>query len=70
MVINTKLSNEPIRALQEIDELTIRPLRAILSNKGTQDDIDRLAQLEELAEEYRTKISNEKKCLNDFANCV
>lgn len=60
MDLNVKLSNDTLRALQEIDELTIRPLRAILANKGTQDDIDRLAELEELAEEYRKKISNEK----------
>ena len=51
------VSQDPIRALQEIDELTIRPLRAILANKGTQDDIDRLAELEEEAERLRAELS-------------
>ena len=40
----------------EIDAKTIRPLRAIQSGQGTQDDTDKLAELETQAEAIRAQI--------------
>lgn len=42
--------------LAEIDAKTIRPLRAIQSGQGTQDDTDKLAELETQAEAIRAQI--------------
>lgn len=47
-----------IRELSEIDLKTVRPLRAIQSGAGTQDDIDMLSTLEQQAEELRAELKN------------
>lgn len=44
--------------LDMIDQKAIRPLRAILVGLGTDDDQDRLAELERQAEELRAELSN------------
>ena len=48
--------NELIRQLNEIDLRTVRPLRAIESGKGTQDDQNKLNELETQAEIIRNQI--------------
>lgn len=44
--------------LDMIDQKAIRPLRAILVGLGTDDDQERLAELERQAEELRAELSN------------
>lgn len=44
--------------LDMIDQKAIRPLRAILAGLGTDDDQERLAELERQAEELRAELSN------------
>ena len=48
--------NNLIQQLNRIDEKTIRPMRAINSGKGSQDDADMLRDLEEKAEKIRLQI--------------
>lgn len=44
--------------LADIDAKSIRPARAIQTGTSTQDDIDRLAELESQAEEKRQQIKD------------
>ena len=48
--------NELIQQLDEIDLKTVRPLRAIQSGQGTQEDHNKLLELEQQAEEIRQQI--------------
>ena len=48
--------NELIQQLDEIDLRTVRPLRAIESGKGTEEDQNRLNELETQAETIRDQI--------------
>lgn len=48
--------NELIQQLDEIDLRTVRPLRAIQSGQGTEEDQNRLNELETQAETIRDQI--------------
>lgn len=43
--------------LEEVDSKSLRSLRAITSGVGAQEDIDRLAELEEQAQDLRKKLN-------------
>ena len=51
---------ELVAQLDAIDLKTIRPIRAIQSGNGTEEDTERLSQLETLAEEVRQQIKQLK----------
>lgn len=61
MDLNVKLSNDTLRALQEIDEMTIRPLRAILSGTDTEEDHKTLEALEQQALNLRKELVTTNK---------
>lgn len=42
--------------LSDLDNQSVRPLRAILSNNGTEEDKEKLASIEKQVEELRTEL--------------
>lgn len=48
--------NNLVKQLDEIDLKTVRPLRAIQSGQGTQEDVNKLNELESQAESIRQQI--------------
>lgn len=52
------LINQLIQQLEEIDLKTVRPLRAIQSGQGTQEDHNKLLELEQQAENIRRQIQD------------
>lgn len=62
-----ELINQLVQQLDEIDLKTVRPLRAIQSGQGTQEDQQKLDELEAQAKEIRRQIQ-ELKNVNDSEN--
>lgn len=53
-----KLKKNLIQELKELDTKAIRSIRAILCNKGTEDDIEFLNNLEDIASQKRSELNN------------
>ena len=58
LVEKIKKTEEYKSELKQIDEKAIRSIRAILCNKGTEDDIAYLNNLEKLATSKRNEMNN------------
>ena len=57
MDISVKLSNDAMRALQEIDFASIRAIRAILSEDAGEEDYETLKALEKQAKLLREELN-------------